>query len=81
MDKPIQIRIEEAKQEIVDSINNIINEKQLDYYFLHSIMKDIYNEISTNKDAEIAQLQMQQYEENQEEQEVKENEKLPKLKK
>ena len=70
MDKPIQINIEEAKQEIVNSINEIVSERGLDYYFLHLIMKDIFNEISANKDLEISQM-LEEQKNNKEKKEIK----------
>lgn len=53
MDKPIQIKIEECRQEIVENINKIANKYDIDYYFLAPILKDIY--------VQAEELRMQEY--------------------
>lgn len=41
MDKPLSLRIEEVKKELV----NVINSSQLHSYILDTIIKDIYQEV------------------------------------
>lgn len=55
--KPIQLRIEEARKEVVSSINEIAQKQDLDFYFLHSIIKELFVELNNNKDMELVQLE------------------------
>jgi hypothetical protein len=55
--KPIQLRIEEARKEVVSSINEIAQKQDLDFYFLHSIIKELFVELNNNKEMELVQLE------------------------
>lgn len=43
--KPISIALEDAKQELIKSINDISNKNGLSFYLLNILFTDIYNEI------------------------------------
>lgn len=43
--KPISIVLEDAKQELIKSINDISNKNGLSFYLLNILFTDIYNEI------------------------------------
>ena len=43
--KPISIALEDAKQELIKSINEISNKNGLSFYLLNILFTDIYNEI------------------------------------
>ena len=50
MDKPIQLIIEDSKNNIVNFINKECFDNKIDYVFLEMILKDIYQEILLNKE-------------------------------
>lgn len=43
--KPISITLEDAKQELIKSINEISNKNGLSFYLLNILFTEIYNEI------------------------------------
>ena len=43
--KPISVALEDAKQELIKSINEISNKNGLSFYLLNILFTDIYNEI------------------------------------
>lgn len=51
--KPISIALEDAKNELIKSINEIANNNGLSFYLLSIIFKDIYNEIQFNANKEL----------------------------
>lgn len=59
MEKPIQVAIEESKEVIIKAINNECNRNNIDYYFLESILKDIYEETSKLKEKELEEMKKQ----------------------
>lgn len=59
MEKPIQVAIEESKEVIVKVINNECNRNNIDYYFLESILKDIYEETLKLKEQELEEMKKQ----------------------
>lgn len=56
MKKPIQLLIEETKKNIIDFINKECDKNEIDYYFLHIILKEIYEETTYNKDKELEKI-------------------------
>lgn len=56
MEKPIQLKIEEAKNNIVDFINQECNKNEIDYYFLEIILNSIYQEVLELKNKEMNQM-------------------------
>lgn len=60
MEKPLQLRIEDAKNNIIKFINDESNRNDLDYYFLFYIMKDIYSEINILKEKELQELKIEE---------------------
>ena len=56
MEEPIQLRIEESKQDIVDFINNECKKNEIDFYFLEYILKEIYQEVTINRDKELESI-------------------------
>ena len=54
--KPLILALENAREEIIESINKISNENCLSYYFLEIILKDIYNEVVDRKLIELEQV-------------------------
>lgn len=61
MDKPIQLTIEDSKNNIVNFINKECSDNKIDYVFLEMILKDIYQEILLNKEKELQEMR-QEYE-------------------
>jgi glutathionyl-hydroquinone reductase len=61
MDKPIQLIIEDSKNNIVNFINKECSDNKIDYVFLEMILKDIYQEILLNKEKELQEIR-QEYE-------------------
>lgn len=53
MDKPIDLAIEDAKQEYVDAINQITEKHRMSMFFLEIIFKDIYEQIVKGKEQEL----------------------------
>lgn len=51
--KPISVALEDAKNELIKSINEIANNNGLSFYLLSIIFKDIYNEIQFNANKEL----------------------------
>ena len=43
--KPISVALEDAKQELIKSINEIDNNNGLSFYLLNILFTEIYNEI------------------------------------
>lgn len=56
MEKPIQLKIEESKQNIVDFINDECKKNEIDFYFLEYILKEIYQEVTINRDKELESI-------------------------
>ena len=56
MEKPIQLRIEESKQNIVNFINDECIKNEIDFYFLEYILKEIYQEVTINRDKELESI-------------------------
>lgn len=56
MEKPIQLLIEESKQNIIFFINEECNKNNIDYYFLYNILKEIYEETEILKDKELEKI-------------------------
>lgn len=61
MDKPIQLIIEDSKNNIVNFINKECSDNKIDYVFLEMMLKDIYQEILLNKEKELQEIR-QEYE-------------------
>lgn len=61
MEKPIQLIIEDSKNNIVDFINKECSDNKIDYVFLEMMLKDIYQEILLNKEKELQEIR-QEYE-------------------
>lgn len=59
MEKPIQLKIEDIKNNIVNFINKECSDNKIDYYFLEIILKDIYQEVTSNKNKELQELKYQ----------------------
>lgn len=57
MEKPIQIKIEETKNKVINILNQECNDNGIDYYFLENILKDIYVEVQRLKENELKDLQ------------------------
>lgn len=57
MDKPIQLKIEETKKEIIKVISEICNRNNIDYYFLENIIDDIHIELKIKKELELKELE------------------------
>ena len=52
-EKPLCLRIEEAKTEIASVINQQRSEKGIPFYLLEPIIKDLYAQVVNGKNAEI----------------------------
>lgn len=57
MEKPIQLRIEDVKKNIINFVNDICNKNSIDYYFLEIILKDIYQETLKLKENELKEVE------------------------
>ena len=58
-DTPIQIAVEEAKNEIINDINKISNKYNLSYFLLNIIINDIHDEVSIKEKEELNILRKQ----------------------
>ena len=56
MKQPIQLAIEETKNNIINFINEECKKNGIDYYFLYLILKEIYEETSLNKEKELEEM-------------------------
>lgn len=74
MNKPIQLQLEEAREELIKSINSIANKYALDPYFLEFIMKDTYKEVVSEAKTELTKMKIDLEKEIKEKKEVKKNE-------
>ena len=61
MEKPMQLIIEDSKNNIVNFINKECSDNKIDYVFLEMMLKDIYQEILLNKEKELQEIR-QEYE-------------------
>lgn len=50
--KPLTVALEDAKEEIVKSINKVANENGLSFFLLDLIFNDIHQEIKVQKENE-----------------------------
>lgn len=55
MEKPLILRIEEAKQELIQCVNDIIRDYELNCYLLEPVFADIYTQIRATAQNELAQ--------------------------
>ena len=53
MEKPIDLELEDAKQEYVNAINQITDKYRMSMYFLEIIFRDIYEQIRKGKEQEL----------------------------
>lgn len=53
--RPIILKLEDAKQELVSCINNIINNHQLNCYLIEPMITEVYEQIKTSARRELAQ--------------------------
>lgn len=51
--KPLFLRIEEAKVELASAINRQRNENGIPFYILEMILKDLYGQVVDGKNAEV----------------------------
>lgn len=59
MDKPLILRIEEAKQELMLCVSDVLQKYELNCYFLEPIVEDIYSQIKYGAQNELAQARSQ----------------------
>lgn len=59
MDKPFILEIDEAKAEMVASINDIIQRHQLPFYIVEMIMGNIYTQIQSAAKSELEMAKSQ----------------------
>ena len=52
--KPLFLRIEEAKVELASAINRQRSENGIPFYILEMILKDLYGQVVDGKNAEVA---------------------------
>ena len=57
--KPVILSIEEAKQELVQCVNNIVANHRLPLYFLEPVFADLYGQIKAGAQNELAQARAQ----------------------
>ena len=53
-EKPLCLRMEEAKREISEVVNKQRSENGIPFYILEPIVKDIYSQVVNGKNTEIA---------------------------
>lgn len=51
--KPLFLRIEEAKVELASAINRQRSENSIPFYILEMILKDLYGQVVNGKNAEL----------------------------
>lgn len=54
--KPIELKIEDTKNNIIIAINDVCKSNDISSYFLEMILKEIYQESVINKNKEITIL-------------------------
>lgn len=59
MEKSIILEMDEAKQELIQCVNNILHKHNLSCYLIEPIFADLYTEIKTTAQRELAQARMQ----------------------
>lgn len=57
--KPLPIRLREAKQELVDSVNAIMREKDLPCYLIEPYIEELHRMVSRSAQAEYEQAMLQ----------------------
>ena len=57
--KPIILEIEEAKQELIQCVNDIIAKHRLPCYFIEPMFADLYAQIKSGAQNELAQARAQ----------------------
>lgn len=57
--KPIILEIDEAKQELVQCVNNIMQIHRLSCYLLEPVFAELYSQIKTTAQNELAQARAQ----------------------
>ena len=60
MNRPIEVAIEDCKNEIIQFINKIGNENHLSYYFIETIINNIHQELIYKKESELKMLRQSQ---------------------
>lgn len=60
IERPLILEIEEAKNELIQCVNKIMQEHQLPCYFIEPVLKDIYIQIQNGakNELETAKAQM-----------------------
>lgn len=58
--RPIILRIEEAKQELIQSVNDTIRRHGLNYYLMEPTFADLYAEVRATAQRELAQARAQE---------------------
>lgn len=57
--KPIILRIEEAKQELLQSVNDVLQKHGLNCYLLEPVFTDLYAQIKASAQNELMQARAQ----------------------
>ena len=55
MDRPLILRMEEAKIELTESINNIMQKYELNCYLLEPTFAELYSQVKASAQNELAQ--------------------------
>lgn len=58
-ERPIIVEIEEAKNELIQCVNDIMQEHKLPCYFIEPILKDIYMQVKTGAQNELESAKAQ----------------------
>lgn len=57
--KPLFLRMDEAKVELAEAINRQRNEKGIPFYLLEMILKDLYKQVVDGKNNEVNALRIE----------------------
>ena len=64
--KPLPIRLREAKEELFENLNTILQETELPCYLIEPIISELHRQVSDAANREYEQAKAQQYESEQE---------------
>ena len=57
IERPLILEIDEAKKEIVNTVNNIIQTRGIPFYFLDMVLSEVCRQVGEAAKAELAQAQ------------------------
>lgn len=58
-ERPLIIEIEEAKAELVECVNSMMQKHKLPFYFIESILKEVYVQVQMGAQSELEKVKTQ----------------------